>query len=150
MELSINTPALLFPAISLLMLAYTNRFLSLANLIRNLHDKYKKDPDQKHIVQQITNLRARTRLIRSMQAFGVLSFLLCVVCMFCIFRGWDQASYIIFALSLVAFIISLLLSLGEITLSMRALEVELHDMEELTRSSFFGQILGTKEDKKDH
>jgi uncharacterized membrane protein YcjF (UPF0283 family) len=148
MELSINTPALLFPAISLLMLAYTNRFLSLANLIRNLHDKYKKDPDQQHIVQQIKNLRARTRLIRSMQAFGVLSFLLCVVCMFCIFNNWDRASYIIFAASLVAFIISLLLSLAEITLSMRALEVELRDMEELTRSSFFGEILRKQDDEK--
>jgi len=147
MELSINTPALLFPAISLLMLAYTNRFLSLANLIRTLHDKYKKDPDQKHIVQQIKNLRARTRLIRSMQGFGVLSFLLCVVCMFCIFRGWDDASYIIFAASIAAFIVSLLLSLAEITLSMRALEVELSDMEELTRTSFFGEILRKGDDK---
>ena len=141
MELSINTPALLFPAISLLMLAYTNRFLSLANLIRNLHDKYQKDPNQKHIVQQIKNLRARTRLIRSMQAFGVLSFLFCVVCMFCIFRGWADASYLIFALSILSFIISLLLSLAEITLSMRALEVELSDMEEATRSGFFSEIL---------
>mgnify|MGYP003428899717 CR=1 FL=1 len=146
MELSINTPALLFPAISLLMLAYTNRFLSLANLIRTLHDKYKKDPDQKHIVHQIKNLRARTRLIRSMQAFGVLSFLFCVVCMFCIFKGWSEASYIIFAISILSFIISLLLSLAEITLSMRALELELTDMEELTRSGFFSEILRTKEE----
>ncbi len=142
MELSINTPALLFPAISLLMLAYTNRFLSLANLIRNLHDKYKKDKDQKHIIDQIRNLRARVRLIRSMQAFGVLSFLFCVVCMFCIFKGWATASYLIFAASIGSFIVSLILSLIEITLSMRALEVELSDMEELTRSSFFGEILG--------
>lgn len=149
MEISINTPALLFPAISLLMLAYTNRFLALANLIRNLHDKYKKDSDQKHLIEQIKNLRARIRLIRSMQAFGVLSFLFCVMCMFCIFRGWDNASYIIFAISIVSFMISLILSLMEITLSMRALEVELSDMEEVTRSSFFGQILNTKEDKTD-
>lgn len=148
MELSINTPALLFPAISLLMLAYTNRFLSLANLIRNLHDKYQKDPNQKHIVQQIKNLRARTRLIRSMQAFGVLSFLFCVVCMFCIFRGWSTAAYVIFGISILAFVISLLLSLAEITLSMRALEVELRDMEESTRSGFFSEIL-RKDDRTD-
>jgi hypothetical protein len=82
MELSITTPALLFPAISLLMLAYTNRFLAIANLIRNLHDKYKKDPNEKHIVAQIRNLRVRIRLIRNMQAFGVISFLFCVVCYF--------------------------------------------------------------------
>src|SRR5918993_1805141 len=138
MELSITTPALLFPAISLLMLAYTNRFLALASLIRKLHDKYKQDPDQKHIVTQIRNLRARIRLIRSMQASGVVSFLFCVICMYCIFRGWEQASYWIFALSMVSFMLSLVLSLIEITLSMRALEVELRDMEELTKSNFFG------------
>lgn len=147
MELSITTPALLFPAISLLMLAYTNRFLALASLIRNLHDKYKKDPDQKHIIEQLKNLRARIRLIRSMQAFGVVSFLFCVVCMFCIFKGWQDASYIIFAASTLSFIISLLLSLTEITLSMRALELELSDMEELTKTGFFTGILGTREEK---
>jgi Protein of unknown function (DUF2721) len=147
MELSITTPALLFPAISLLMLAYTNRFLALASLIRNLHDKYKKDPDQKHIIEQLKNLRARIRLIRSMQAFGVVSFLFCVVCMFCIFKGWQDASYIIFAASTLSFVISLLLSLTEITLSMRALELELSDMEELTKTGFFTGILGTREEK---
>lgn len=138
MELSITTPALLFPAISLLMLAYTNRFLALATLIRTLHDKYQHDPNQKHIVEQIRNLRARIRLIRSMQAFGVISFLFCVVCMFCIFKGWNVAAYIIFALSIIAFIISLILSLVEIILSTRALEVALSDMEEITRSNLFG------------
>jgi len=138
MELSITTPALLFPAISLLMLAYTNRFLALATLIRTLHDKYQNDPNQKHIVEQIRNLRARIRLIRSMQAFGVVSFLFCVVCMFCIFKAWNTAAYIIFALSIIAFVISLILSLVEIILSTRALEVALSDMEEVTRSNLFG------------
>ena len=147
MELSITTPALLFPAISLLMLAYTNRFLALASLIRNLHDKYKKGPEQQHIVEQLKNLRARIRLIRSMQAFGVLSFLFCVVCMFCIFNGWQMASAVIFGISIVAFVISLLLSLTEITLSTKALELELSDMEELTRTGFFTGILGTREEK---
>lgn len=149
MELSITTPALLFPAISLLMLAYTNRFLAIASLIRNLHDKYKKDPDQKHIITQIKSLRVRIRLIRSMQAFGVISFLVCVVCMYCIFRGWEQASYWIFAISLLCFMVSLVLSLAEITLSTRALEVELTDMEELTKSNFFGGILRAREEKEE-
>lgn len=146
MELSITTPALLFPAISLLMLAYTNRFLALASLIRNLHDKYKKDEAQKHIIEQLKNLRARIRMIRSMQAFGVLSFLFCVVCMFCIFRGWPDASYIVFAISIVCFIISLILSLMEISLSTRALELELSDMEELSRTGFFSEILRSKDE----
>lgn len=149
MELSITTPALLFPAISLLMLAYTNRFLALASLIRKLHDKYKQDPDQKHIVTQIKSLRARIRLIRSMQASGVISFLFCVVCMYCIFRGWEQASYWVFAFSMLSFMLSLVLSLVEITLSMRALEVELRDMEELTTSNFFGDILRVQKEKEE-
>ncbi len=148
MELSITTPALLFPAISLLMLAYTNRFLALASLIRNLHDKYKKDPDEKHIITQIKNLRTRIRLIRSMQAFGVLSFIFCVLCMYTIFRGWQDASYIIFAISILCFTISLVLSLVEITLSMRALEVALTDIEEITDTHFFKGILKVKEEEK--
>ena len=150
MELSITTPALLFPAISLLMLAYTNRFLAIANLIRNLHDKYKKDPNEKHIVEQIRNLRARIRLIRSMQAFGVISFLFCVICMYCIFRNWNDAAYIIFAISIMCFVISLVLSLIEISFSMRALELALSDMEELTKANFLDILRpGRDPDKED-
>lgn len=150
MELSITTPALLFPAISLLMLAYTNRFLAIANLIRNLHDKYKKDPNEKHIVAQIRNLRARIRLIRNMQAFGVVSFLFCVVCMYCIFRGWNDAAYIIFAISIICFVISLVLSLIEISFSMRALELALSDMEQPTRTNFFDILRpGAEQEKND-
>lgn len=142
MELSITTPALLFPAISLLMLAYTNRFLAIANLIRNLHAKYKQYPDEKHIITQIKSLRIRIRLIRSMQAMGVLSFLFCVICMYTIFRGWVEASFIVFGISICCFIISLITSLVEITLSMQALEVELSDIEELTKSNFFKDMIG--------
>ncbi len=76
MGISITTPGLLFPAISLLMLSHTNRFLALANLIRTLLDKYRKEEGQEHIKIQIQNLRSRLRMIRTMQIFGVLSFLL--------------------------------------------------------------------------
>jgi len=141
MELSITTPALLFPAISLMMLAYTNRFLALANLIRNLHAIYKKEPAEKHLILQIRNLRARIRLIRSMQGFGVLSFIFCIICMFSIFSGWNILSYFVFAASLLSFAISLVLSLTEIVLSMRALELEISDIEELTKDNFFNDIL---------
>lgn len=142
MELTITTPALLFPAISLLMLAYTNRFLAIANLIRNLHAKYKQTPDEKHIITQIKSLRIRIRLIRAMQASGVLSFIFCVVCMFTIFRGWETASYIVFAISILFFVYSLIVSLVEITISTRALEVELSDIEEVSKSNFFKDIVG--------
>lgn len=146
MELSITTPALLFPAISLLMLAYTNRFLAIANLIRNLHAQYmKQDTDQQNLIMQIKSLRARLRLVRSMQAFGVLGFLFCVLCMFSIFRGWDVAAYWIFAMIIISFVISLVFSLIEIFMSTRALEFELSDIEELSRSNIFKEIVGGKD-----
>jgi hypothetical protein len=81
MELQLSTPALLFSAITLLMLAFTNRFLAIATLIRGLHKNYLLAPDQEIIVEQIHNLRRRLTLIKNMQLFGVFSFLLCVVCM---------------------------------------------------------------------
>jgi len=87
MEITLTTPALLFPAISLLLLAFTNRFLALANLIRQLHANYKTAPDEL-LFGQIANLRHRINLIRDMQAYGVSSLLLCVVSMFALFLGW--------------------------------------------------------------
>lgn len=130
MELSITTPGLLFPAVSLMMLAHTNRFLALAQLIRSLHDKYRKESERQQIVVQIRNLGRRLRLIRSMQMLGVMSFLLCAVCMFCIMKEWTAAANFLFAASILSFIGSLVISLVEIMLSLRALEVELSDMEE--------------------
>ncbi|MFM2361705.1 MAG: hypothetical protein RLZZ316_607 [Bacteroidota bacterium] len=129
MEITINTPALLFPAISLLMLAFTNRFLALANLIRNLHEKYKLQSDKTVLLQQIKNLRLRLRLIRSMQWFGIFSLFLCVLSMFFIYEQLTIAAGISFAASLVCMLVSLFISLSEIQISTRALEIELSDME---------------------
>ncbi|MDR3679007.1 MAG: DUF2721 domain-containing protein [Flavipsychrobacter sp.] len=125
MDISITTPGLLFPAISLLMLSHTNRFLALANLIRSLLEKYKNTEDKAHIKLQIQHLRSRLHLIRTMQVFGVLSFLLCAICMCCIFMTWMAAATVIFVLSIFTFIISLLVSLTEIVQSLNALEVEM-------------------------
>lgn len=130
MELSITTPGLLFPAVSLIMLAHTNRFLALASLIRSLRDRYQQAERKEGILAQIANLRKRLRLIRAMQLYAVVSFLLCAVCMFCIIRGLNDLAEIGFSISILAFIVSLILSLIEIFLSMRALEVELSDLEE--------------------
>ena len=139
MDLSINTPALLFPAISLLMLAYTNRFLALATLIRNLHSRYHEHTGKEGVLLQIKNLRLRLRLIRSMQAFGVMSLLLCVLSMFFVYKGFSvQASYT-FAISLILMMVSLFLSLWEINISTRALEIELSDME-LQKESIISYI----------
>lgn len=129
MEFSINTPALLFPAITLMMLAYTNRFLAIATLIRNLHAKYKQIPAEKDIIiAQIKNLRRRLSLIKQMQAYGVISFFCCVLCMLFVFLQREVWAYSIFGLSLATLLISLAISLNEIFISTRALEIELKNM----------------------
>ena len=129
MEINLTTPALLFPAISLLLLAYTNRFLTIATLIRSLHSRYKEEPD-KLIWGQIKNLRLRVKLIRNMQALGVLSLLLCVVCMFVIFQGNLPLAEFIFGISLILLILSLAVSAWEIQISVKALNIQLSDIEE--------------------
>ena len=128
MEFSLATPSLLFPAISLLMLAYTNRFLGLATAIRNLHKDYLSEPLPMYL-EQIFNLRRRIRLIRDMQICGVLSLLLCVVCMFLLFGGFVFAGKIFFAASLFLMIASLFISLLEIQISVGALDIHLRDLE---------------------
>ena len=131
MEISFNTPALLFPAISLIMLAYTNRFLALSSRVRNLHDKYQNQEQKQLIHGQIKNLRYRLKLIKNMQALGVVTFLGCILCMYLIYVQFMLAANIVFAISLISFSASLLLSLLEIQLSTKALELELSDMEGL-------------------
>ncbi len=126
--LTLTTPALLFSAISLLLLAYTNRFLTLAGLIRNLHAKYKENPD-KMLLGQIKNLRLRVRLIRHMQFAGISSLLLCVLCMFLIYIGQMTWSEIIFGIALILLILSLGLSAWEIQISVKALDLHLSDIE---------------------
>ena len=129
MEMTLTTPAMLFPAISLLLLAYTNRFLAIAGLVRNLYDRYQTRPEQK-IQAQIDNLRYRLGLIRNMQVFGISSLLLCVLCMFVLFLGLVEFGQGIFAVSLLLMLISLGLSLREIQVSNRALRFQLEDLEE--------------------
>ena len=127
LEITLSTPALLFPAVSLLLLAYTNRFVTLANLIRSLHDKYKTD--QNAVLKgQIDNLRYRVDLIKHMQASGILSLFFCVLCMFSLFAGWIQAGQWIFGVSLLLMLASLGLSLAEIWISVRALNLHLSDL----------------------
>lgn len=129
MDISLTTPALLFPAISLLLLAYTNRFLALTSVTRNLHDSYRSSHNEGYLAQ-IRNLRKRIRLIRDMQFFGVLSILLCTVCMLLVYVEWQGWAKGVFAASLVCMMLSLALSLWEIMLSGRALDLHLKDLEE--------------------
>jgi hypothetical protein len=132
MDISINTPALLFPAVSLVLLAYTNRFLALSNRVRSLHDKYLINPTpNKSIHQQIKNLQYRLKLIKNMQTFGVLTFITSIFCIFFIYINQMVVANVFFALGLLSFTISLFLSLLEIRLSNKAIEIELSDMEGL-------------------
>lgn len=129
MELSLATPALLFSAISLLLLAYTNRFISLAALVRSLHDKYMESRDEK-IFSQIKSLRKRLYLIRTTQVAGLLSLLMCVAAMFLIYIRMQLVAEIIFGIALVLLIISLAWSVREIQISVNALDMHLSDMED--------------------
>lgn len=130
MELTLTTPSLLFPAISLLLLAYTNRFLTLSALIRELYSRYRAAPDPR-IKRQLHNLRYRIVIIRNMQAFGVASFFFCVLCMFVLFAGQLEFGKWVFGASLILLMLSLALSLREIQVSIDALFVQIDDLDEL-------------------
>lgn len=129
MQISINTPALLFPAITLLMLAYTNRFLVMVTLIRNLHTKYKMGEEKDIIKEQIKNLRKRLVLVKQMQASGIISFFFCVLSMLLLYFQYEISATGLFAVSLIFLLLSLALSLNEIYISTKALEIELKDMD---------------------
>lgn len=130
MEFTLTTPALLFPAISLLLLAYTNRFMALASLLRSLKSQYieKQNPN---IIGQLTNLRKRIDLIRYMQACGIGSFFFCVFSMLLLFGGQVLIAKIVFGGSLFLLMISLYLSFREITISVKALNLEFADLQNL-------------------
>jgi hypothetical protein len=137
-ELTLTTPALLFSAISLLLLAYTNRFLAYANVVRGLHARYtearsKTEPGKANphgiIVGQIQNLRKRLILTRTMQLLGMGSLLLCVLCMFLVYIDLQLFAETVFGIALVMLIVSLAISVREIQISVKALDLHLSDME---------------------
>ncbi|MBB3331756.1 hypothetical protein BDK63_002640 [Halomonas campaniensis] len=128
--MTLTTPALLFPAISLLLLAYTNRFLVLAQLIRKLADE-ERNQHQEVNARQILLLRKRISLTKRMQLAGVLSFLLCTLSMFALFLSLELPGMVLFGVSLVSLSVSLVYSLWEIQISTNALNVQLQDIEDL-------------------
>ena len=131
MDIDLTTPALLFSAISLIMLAYTNRFISYAVfcLVRTLKEQYRANHSSV-TAAQIANLRKRLYLTRAMQVTGTGSLLLCVVSMFFIYIQLYLVSIYIFGLAMVLLIISLAISVYEIYISVKALEIHLNDMDE--------------------
>jgi hypothetical protein len=129
MDMTITTPSLLFPAISLLLLAYTNRFVVLTNVIRQLSGS--DTARSTHIVRrQIANLRKRVQIIRYMQAFGVLSFVFCTLSMFALLSQWLVVGQWLFAASLILLVISLLFSFYEVHISTEAINIELEKFDE--------------------
>ncbi|MDA9875491.1 MAG: DUF2721 domain-containing protein [Flavobacteriaceae bacterium] len=128
-ELTLSTPALLFSAISLIMLAYTNRFLAYAAVIRNLHDIYLERKEES-LIRQIKNLKLRLNLTRWMQIFGISSLLFCVLTMFLIYVHKHNMAVWIFGFALILLIISLALLIKEIQISAQALQYHIADIEE--------------------
>jgi hypothetical protein len=128
-ELTLTTPALLFSAISLIMLAYTNRFLAYSSVIRSLHDKYIQNKDSV-LIKQIKNIKQRLYLTRYMQIFGITSLLLCVITMFLIYIEQNTIATYTFGLALLLLIISLSLLILEIQISVKALEHHISDIED--------------------
>lgn len=125
---TLTTPALLFSAISLILLAYTNRFMAYTQVVRNLHKQYIESPTTV-LRGQINNLRKRLYLIRTMQLLGVSSLFLCVITMLLIFIGWVLIAAWIFGAALLLMCGSLAVSMWEIQISVKALELHLSNME---------------------
>lgn len=127
-ELTLTTPALLFSAISLIMLAYTNRFLAYAAVVRGLKDKFLEKKDDS-LLEQIKNLKLRLNLTRYMQIFGITSLLLCVLTMFLIYVKLQSLAVWCFGIALLLLILSLAVLIKEIQISTYALSLHLRDIE---------------------
>jgi hypothetical protein len=137
MELSIQTPALLFSATSLILLAYTNRFLTIAGIVRGLKVSYEQN-QTKSILLEISNLNLRLTLIRHMQMYGVLSLFFSVFAMMLLFFGIEIWGIYAFGFSLLLLLASLGVSFWEISISVKALRIHLSDLieeaENITRN----------------
>lgn len=130
MTISIETPALLFSATSLILLAFTNRFLTIAQIVRGLKQSY-HHTKTKSILLELKNLNLRLSLIRAMQLFGVMSLFLSVFAMLFIFLQLPFWGVLLFGVSLFSLMISLGISFWEITISIHALRLHLSDLNEL-------------------
>lgn len=134
MEITLTTPAILFSTVSLLYVAYTTRFVAISNLIRTLKARFEEEREA-DVLQQIKNLRTRVLLIRNMQLTGIISLILSAFSMVFIYIGNQNAGFIIFGLSLVFLIYSMLLAAREILISVHSLNIELNSIQELNKET---------------
>jgi hypothetical protein len=147
MELSIQTPALLFPALSLLLLAYTNKFLAIANLIRTLYSDYEAT-EEPLLLPQIYSLRRRLFLIRFMQVAGIASIFFCVVTMLFIYFGQMLVAKLLFLIALLLLMGSLIISVVEVFFSAGALNVLLKDLEKKRQENKRKRVLSGEDLKE--
>lgn len=147
MEITLTTPAILFSTVSLLYVAYTTRFVAISNLIRTLKTRFELDHEQQ-VLQQIANLRTRVLLIRNMQLAGIISLILSSISMVFIYIGNQNAGFIVFGLSLLFLIYSMLLAAREIWISVESLNIELNSIQELSKDNIDDGLLITHNIKK--
>ncbi len=127
-EITISTPALVFPALSVLMLAYTNRFIAISKRVRALHAEHKNNP-KRNLQDQIIALHKRLRYIRNMQFMAISGFLINMISIFMILVGQAGIATILFGISLICIIASLTISMIEIHMSVQAMSIELTEDE---------------------
>ena len=132
MEIILNTPALLFPAVSLLLIAYTNRYLAIARLIRELKMAHQTKNNPIYL-KQIRLLKKRERSIRNMQAFAIASLFCCTFSMALIYFSESHWGGYVFGVALLLMLISLGISFKDILMAGGALKIELEEMEEELR-----------------
>lgn len=147
MEITLTTPAILFSTISLLYVAYTNRFVAISNLIRSLKVRYLQTHDQS-ILNQISNLRIRVLLIRNMQFAGIIALLFSVVTMIFIYFGEQNIASVLFAMSLISLVYSMSLAAREIWISVNSLNIELDSIQELKKEDIDDGLLISHNIKK--
>ena len=127
-EITISTPALVFPALSVLMLAYTNRFIAISKRVRALHAEHKNNP-AKNLKKQIKSLHKRLMFIRNMQVLAITGFLINMISIFLILISLPKVATVLFGVGLLAIIGSLLISVLEINMSVQAMSFELEEDE---------------------
>ena len=123
--MEITTPALVFPAISLLFIAYTNRLHTLSVLIRSMTKNDNKDLKNNETKDQLEILKKRVLYIKRMQVFGILSFIFCLFTIICLYIELDNIANYFFGLALFLLVASLLFALFETLQSTEALSIHL-------------------------
>ena len=130
MNIDYTVTALMFPAIPLLMGVYSNRFHTLSNLIRRLHDEHVYD---KHIPpewkKQFLNLSSRISLLRWTILFAAFGFLFNMLTVFALYLAEVFVARVIFGSCCLSMIISIIFFIREIHISTNALKLHMSDMD---------------------